>query len=238
MPRTPDNKKSPFISFSYTDPSGAASKSEYAYQYIRDCILSNKYAPGTALYIRQLSELLKVSRTPVKEAISRLAYEGYVDLFPDRYAVVAKIDYSDVVELLELRECVESSSSYYAALRHTDSDLTIIKQLVAEQKSIPFSESGQIADCDMRFHLAVANASYNRQIIRTLQGIFEKFVRITLPIQKMESRSRNSLIQHSAVADAIIDGNADEAKRLMGEHIVDILTSVKVYQYQNIHLFK
>lgn len=238
MPGLSENRKSFFTSFSFTDPSEANSKSEYAFHFIRDRIISNTYEPGTVLYIREISELLHISRTPVKEAINRLAYEGYVELFQDRYAVVAKIDYSDVVELLELRECLECQTAYYASLRRTESDLKEINQILTEHKTISFKETKLIADCDMRFHMAIAYASYNRQMIRALQGIFEKFVRITLPIQKDENRILNSIRQHTAVVEAIANSDADEARRYMREHIIDILQSVKIYQYQNIHLFK
>lgn len=214
------------------------SKSEYSYQTIRDNIINGTYIPGTVLYIRELSEKLNVSRTPIKDAINRLAYEGYVELFPERYAIVSKIDYSDIVELLELREYLESASAFYAAQRHTESDLDILRKIIAEHKCIPFDQTKQLADLDMRLHMAIAHASYNRQLIRTLQTIFERFLRVTLPIQKVESRYRNSLIQHDSVLTAIAEGNAEAAKRLMGEHVRDILTSVRLYQYQNIHLFK
>jgi DNA-binding GntR family transcriptional regulator len=238
MPRLSENIKSFLPNFSFADPSEAASKSEYAYLFIRDRIISNTYEPGTVLYIREISEKLNISRTPVKEAISRLAYEGFVELFQDRYAVVSKIDYSDVVELLELRECVEGETAYYASLRHTEADLKEIREILTEHKTISFKETMLIADCDMRFHMAIACASYNRQMIRALQGIFEKFIRITLPIQKAETRILNSIMQHTAVVEAIANNKADEARRLMREHITDILHSVKIYQYQNIHLFK
>ena len=219
-------------------PLGAVSKAEFAYRTLRDNILNNTYPPGTVLYIRELSTQLDVSRTPVKEAINRLAYEGYVDLFPERYAVVSRISYADVVELLELRECLESAASYYAALRRTDEDIAQMQRVSAEHRQVPFEQTAQLTGLDKEFHMAIARAPYNRQLIQTLQNVFVKLARVTLPISKQPNRFQDSLVQHDSVFAAIVDGNADAAKRQMSIHVRDILTSVKVYQYQNIHLFK
>ena len=79
------------------------SKSEFVYRVLRDNILNGTYGPGAALYIRELSSQLGVSRTPVKEAISRLAFEDYVELLPNRCAIVSRISATEVIELLELR---------------------------------------------------------------------------------------------------------------------------------------
>ena len=84
------------------------SKSEYAYQILREKIISGRYEPGMLLNIRELSEELRVSRTPIKDAINRLGYDGLVDIYPDRYAIVSRIDFADVIEILECRE-VENS---------------------------------------------------------------------------------------------------------------------------------
>ena len=74
-------------------------KTILAYETIRKKILSNTYPPGTALSERDLSEQLSISRTPVKDALKRLHFEGYVDILPERGAVVSKIGLSDTLEL-------------------------------------------------------------------------------------------------------------------------------------------
>ncbi len=215
-----------------------ASKADYAYRAIRERIIDNTYPPETVLSIRELSVQLDVSRTPVKEAINRLAYEGFVDLAPDRAAIVSKISYTDVVELLELRECLESAAAYYAAQRRTETDIKELEQISAEHRRTPFSQTKLLTEWDYRFHITIAKISRNRRILSTLENVFVPFARVTLPITKVESRLYRSLTQHEAILEAIKEGNSEAAQRSMVEHIRDILTSVRVYQYQNIHLFK
>lgn len=219
-------------------PAADNSKAEYAYRIIREKIVENTYPPDTVLSIRELSAQLDVSRTPVKEAISRLAYEGFVDLAPDRAAIVSKISYTDVVELLEVRECLEASAAFYAAKRRSSADIKELEQVNDIHRGIPFAQTQMLTEWDYRFHIAVAKISQNRQLLGMLESIFVPFSRVTLPITKVESRLHSSLAQHDAVLNAIKDGDSEAAQRGMVEHVRDILTSVKVYQYQNLHLFK
>lgn len=214
----------------------SGNKSEYVYRTVRDNILNGTYAPGTALFIRELSLQLDVSRTPAKEAITRLAYEGYVEILPNRCAIVARISSTEVIELLELRECLERSAAYYAAQRRTEADILELQQICERHKAVSVDNVALMADWDKHFHMAIAKAAYNRQLYQTLDKIFVQLARISLPISR--DRRNDSLLQHEAVLNAIRDGNAEAARRHMSEHNQDILTSVKVFQYQNIHLFK
>ena len=144
------------------------SKSEFVYRVLRDNILNGTYGPGAALYIRELSSQLGVSRTPVKEAISRLAFEDYVELLPNRCAIVSRISATEVIELLELRESLERSAAYYAALRHTEADIMEMQQIHDYHRTIPAEQKEAVAECDQRFHMAIAKATYNRQMYHCL----------------------------------------------------------------------
>lgn len=218
------------------DVSTSSSKSEFVYRTVRNNILTGKYAPGTALYIRELSQQLDVSRTPVKEAISQLAFEGYLELLPNRCAIVSRISSAEVIEVLELRECLERTAAFYAAQRRTETDLLELQQISEHHRNVPLDDVATLADWDKRFHMVIARATYNRQLYQTLEKVFIKLARVSLPISR--DRRNDSIRQHELILDAIREGNAEGARRHMAEHNQDILTSVKVYQYQNIHLFK
>ena len=218
------------------NPSIAKNKAEFVYQTLRTQILSGAYATGSALYIRELSTQLNVSRTPVKEAISRLSYEGYVEMLPNRCAIVAPISFSEILELLELREAVESAAAFYAAQRRTVGDIAEIVRISEYHRAISADNIEELAYWDRLFHMAIAKAAYNHVIYTTLESTFEKLTRISLPITK--DRAKDSIVQHSAVLEALRSSNGPDARRLMSEHDQDVLASVKAYQFQNIHLFK
>ena len=85
--------------------------SETAYQLLRDEIIQWKLEPGTPLGEVETSQRLGVSRTPLREALSRLVAEGLVRTGPGRTAVVTSLSRDDIVELFELREALETQSA-------------------------------------------------------------------------------------------------------------------------------
>lgn len=218
------------------DADSGESKAEFVYRTLRSDILDGAYPPGTVLYTRELSAQLGVSRTPVKEAISRLAFEGHVELLPNRCAVVSRISATEIIELLELRETLERATAYYAALRHTEADIMEMQQIEDHHRTVPAEDLTAVYECDQRFHMAVCKASYNRQLAQALETVFAKLKRVSVAIG--QARLPDSLVQHTNILNAIREGNAEGARRYMAEHDQDILTSIKLFQYQNIHLFK
>lgn len=212
------------------------SKAEIVYNMLLEKIVSGDYPPGYALSIREVSLQLQVSRTPVKEAFSRLVYDGYVELLPNRCFIVARISTTKVLELLEVREALERSTAFYAAQRRTDADIEELQQILEHHRNIPQDEIAEIALWDKKFHLVIARATYNQFMFGMVEKVFEQMTRISLPITR--DRAMDSVRQHEAIFSAIRLGNPDLAQRMMSDHDRDVLASVKAYQYQNIHLFK
>ena len=212
------------------------SKSEYVYQTLQEQILSGAFPPGMPLFIREISVQLDVSRTPVKEAIGRLTYDGYVELLPNRCAIVARISASEIMELLEVREALEGSAAFYTAQRRTEEDIEEMRRISNYHRNIPYENKEEMVLWDRKLHMAIAKATNNQQMINMLDKVFEKLVRIALPISP--DRLVDSVRQHEAILDAIRQRNAEEARRMMMDHDRDVIASVKSYQYQNIHLFK
>ena len=212
------------------------SKSEYVYQTLQEQILSGAFPPGMPLFIREISAQLDVSRTPVKEAIGRLTYDGYVELLPNRCAIVARISASEIMELLEVREALEGSAAFYAAQRRTEEDIEEMRRISNYHRNIPYENKEEMVLWDRKLHMAIAKATNNQQMINMLDKVFEKLVRIAMPIYP--DRLMDSVRQHEAILDAIRQRNAEEARRMMMDHDRDVIASVKSYQYQNIHLFK
>lgn len=214
----------------------AISKSEYVYRTLQEQILTGAFSPGMPLFIREISTQLNVSRTPVKEAISRLTNDGYVELLPNRCAIVARISASEILELLEVREALEGNAAYYAAQRRTEEDLEEMRRISNYHRNIPYENVEEMVLWDKKLHMAIAKATNNQQMINMLEKVFEKLTRISLPISP--DRLADSVRQHEAILDAIRQRNAEEAKRMMLEHDRDVLASAKSFQYRNIHLFK
>src|SRR5450759_320036 len=96
---------------------------------LRQMLVENRIVPGAKLNERALSEVLKVSRTPLREAIRMLAAEGLVELLPNRSAVAVELSDADVLNTFEVMSGLEAQSGELAAQRITDAELAEIKAM-------------------------------------------------------------------------------------------------------------
>src|SRR5262247_3233434 len=98
------------------------------YNQIKNLILYNEIMPGQKLHHQQLSERLGVSRTPVREALTRLVQEGYVSFLPNRGFTCKEIRMQEAEELYELREALEAFAVEKAIENLTDSALDRLRE--------------------------------------------------------------------------------------------------------------
>ena len=112
-----------------------------------------------------------------------------------------------------------------------------MQQIHDYHRTIPAQQQEAVAECDQRFHMAIAKATYNRQMYQTIEKVFTKLVRVSVAISQARL-PRLPAYRITNILNAIREGDAEAARRYMSEHDQDILTSVKLFQYQNIHLFR
>ena len=96
---------------------------------LRQMLVENRILPGAKLNERELSEVLKVSRTPLREAIKMLAAEGLVELLPNRGAIAVELTEADVLNTFEVMAGLEAQSGELAAQRITEAELVEIKAM-------------------------------------------------------------------------------------------------------------
>ena len=102
---------------------------EHVAHRLRQMLVENRIAPGAKLNERELSEVLNVSRTPLREAIKMLAAEGLVELLPNRGAIAVKLSEADVLHTFEVMTGLEAQSGELAAERVTDQELLEIRAM-------------------------------------------------------------------------------------------------------------
>ena len=109
---------------------------DVAYDYIRKRILSGEYPPGYALMTETLSNEIKVSRTPVRDALRKLETDGLVTIRAHLGASVKKMELKEFREMCDLRLALESHAAGLAALNHTDSDLSEIQYALVAMRQL------------------------------------------------------------------------------------------------------
>lgn len=116
-------------------PMPPAALHEQATQSLRQMLVEGRIAPGAKLNERELCEQLKVSRTPLREAIKTLAAEGLVELVPNRGAIAVELDEADILNTFEVMAGLEGLSGELAAQRVTPEELAEIQAMHYEMKA-------------------------------------------------------------------------------------------------------
>ena len=195
-----------------------SSMQNQAYQFIRKKIERCEYAPNDMLSESLLREELGFSRTPVREAIGRLAQEGLVRVYPKRGIMVSPISIGDIHKIFEVRALVEP----YALTAHNDKiDLAELARFSEIFHSYSGGgEDGEIYDVDDRFHETLIAAIENDYLIELCDRIHVQSVRLrVLSGRLIESRIRDTMAEHARIADACLACDWRGAALAMTEHL-------------------
>ncbi|MGI6433702.1 MAG: FadR/GntR family transcriptional regulator [Sphaerochaetaceae bacterium] len=205
---------------------------------IKEQIISGDLSPGDRLPSEtRLSELFGVGRGTIREAMKALFYLGLIDRDSSRNTFVSETarekviiknffdqfdDYRDTFEMIEIRKIIEPEAAALAATRR---DKELLKKLEHEFSMMEKNEKNteSFIEDDSRFHQLVFLASGNNIIYELMQSIQTAFIsKQALVIHKSSNILPRSLEFHRKVLDSIRKGDAEKARKIMKEHIIDI----------------
>lgn len=206
-------------------------KSEGVYQRLRSEIESMALAPGTRLSEVALAERLEASRTPVREAIRRLAREGLVAFTPGEVAEVAPISLRGVQELFEFRIILETAAirmvtldglkkpERQAAFREIDDELAELADLA---DSTPREQPAeQFYALTERFDQAIIAACHNEPLAGTIADRRGQTARLRGIAHGDPQRLAGSLAEHRRMCAAILGGDPETAARELSQHLAE-----------------
>ena len=193
---------------------------DHVYTALRERILSGDLPRASKLRQVSLAQEMGVSRTPLREALRRLAAEGLVDFSPNRGATVSELDFGDMRHAWAARVALEPGAARLAAERRDPDGIAAMREAIADQRSAD-GERGQSFSANRAFHLALAAASGNPHLTRFAEMLWVP--RIGVPIyaaQAAEPAGPSAWAdEHERIADAIEGGDADAAERLTRAHV-------------------
>jgi DNA-binding GntR family transcriptional regulator len=195
-----------------------ASVADRVYGALREQILAGEMAAGERLHQEALSEQLGVSRTPLREALGRLAAEGLVELLPQRRARVAELRPEDVRAAYEARLVLEPGAAALAARRAAD--VEVLRDATARMRAAG-EDVGEAFAANRDFHLAVVAAAENPYLLRFAETLWVRRVGLTIYSEQRQLSEflAHDADAHDAIADAIGARDADAAEQLMRGHI-------------------
>jgi DNA-binding GntR family transcriptional regulator len=197
-----------------------SSLSDKAYHAIRGLIVSLELAPGAVIDERELIERLEIGRTPVREALRRLAQERLVEVYPRRGMFVTGVDVRELARLSEVRIVLEPEAARLAAERANEVDRAELAALLAELDG----GDGELMDLDERIHRAVYRAAHNDLLESTLEQYYVLAIRIWSIALGHGYRDGSQDVEeaveaHRALLEAINDGDGERAASTMRAHV-------------------
>jgi DNA-binding GntR family transcriptional regulator len=201
-------------------------------------VLDFELPPGTPLAEKEMSERLEVSRTPIREALGRLAREGLVRQHPGRGAFVSEISVPDLVELYQLREALESYAGRLAAERIDDISRAALGKLAdefeAERLVIERGEVSSYYSLNDRLDEAITDLADNRRLADILSETWAQVRRARRVTAKRQTRLLASLEEHLSIIGAIKDGDAERAEDEIRRHVRRSLANITVSLASNL----
>lgn len=191
---------------------------EKSYEIIKQNIINLVYTPGEYLEEKKLSTSLEVSRTPMREALSRLEEEGWLKIYPRKGIFVSKIDEELINNVFEARKNLEVT-----ALKFSRNKLPKIKLDLLREKFSNFdmSEMKRMDDLDHEFHNMILSFYDNYFLKKISLNIMEHTERIKMFSlgKKLESRILESQDEHVKLIDLLLAGKIEEAEKILYIHL-------------------
>lgn len=197
--------------------------SQEAYQRLRDAIISGELAPDEPLSEAALAQRFDVSRTPVREALARLASDGLVRNIPNRGSRVAGISLSDVRELFQMREVLEGLAARLAAQNRDD--LGELERLMEQFRPwVDVADLGAIQDyyrLTAKLDAVLVQRASNRRLEDALHDVWAHSSRVRQFASQDLDRLRKSAAEHIAILESVRDGDPNLAEKRLREHLAN-----------------
>ena len=196
----------------------AESLAERAYDALMAAIAEGRLKPGQRVRETAFAEQLGISRTPIREALQRLARDGLLTLDARNGAKITELSLEAIQELYDLREILEGSAARFAALSAKANDLQRLEAILAKE-----AEHGgdpvALAKLNKLFHKTLCEAANNRSLSEAVAAFSPTLLLLGPTTLAAGGRAGESQAEHRAIVAAVTAGDANKAETLMRAHI-------------------
>jgi DNA-binding GntR family transcriptional regulator len=193
---------------------------DWVYEELKNAIVDLRLAPGEPLREATLAERLGVSKTPIREALTRLEQEGLVETTSFKGAVVTGYSRQDLLEIYELRELLENAAVRAAADAMTEQDRAHLDRISRESRHLQSGkDSARLAALISEFDAVLFAQVRNHRIQALIENLRAHLTRIGQLTAEIPGRIDASVDEHEKIVEAIAARDPDLAERCMSEHI-------------------
>lgn len=199
-----------------------------AYEELRDRLVTLRIKPGEPIDEDQLGRELEMGRTPIREAIKRLALENLVTIFPRRGTFAAEINITDLAHITEVRQALEGQAAYRAAERLTDAQRADVLELLEELRASRGSEdTPALMALDTRVHRFIYRLSGNPFLEATLSRYFNLSLRIWYLVIDRLPHMFQRVHEHEPLLQAIADRDPERAREIVAGHVATFESEIR-----------
>jgi DNA-binding GntR family transcriptional regulator len=202
------------------ESAAARSQSEEAYLRIRERIVSLDMPPGSVVNESRLREELKIGRTPIREALQRLARENLVRSIPHRGTFVTDVNITDLARITEVRVVLEGHAARLAAERLSATDRDSFARLLERLEERPNLDQRQLMRLDQQIHREIYRAARNPFLESTLERYFNLSLRLWYLVLDRQVGLREAVEEHVQLLRAILAGDGPGADDSMRRHVI------------------
>lgn len=189
---------------------------------LRVMLIEGGIAPGAKLNERELCERLRVSRTPLREAIKLLAAEGLVDLLPNRGAVAVKLTEADVLNTFEVLAMLEGMSGELAAQRINDDELTELRALHYEMMAcFARRDLAGYYRLNALIHTGINSAAKNPVLEATYRAINARVQSLRFRTNQNEAKWKRAVKEHEIMIEALSTRDSNAMRNVLIQHLHD-----------------
>lgn len=192
-----------------------------AYDDLKALFQNGTYPPGDFLTEGELAKRLKMSKTPVRTALTRLEMDGYVTVSPQQGIVVREPSIREIVDLFDIRMALETFVVRRLAGNLTPEQTARLREnLDAQGRAVKDRSNEAATRLDTEFHLLLCEFLDNREILQAMERLRGKLHRIILGIQtRSPERMMDGWREHEGIAEAVNQGRGEQAAQRIVQHL-------------------
>jgi len=175
--------------------------------------------PGSVVHEARLREDLDIGRTPIREALQRLALENLVKSVPHRGTFVTDVNITDLARITEVRVVLEAHAARLAAERLASQDRLSIKELLDVLERGGANDQRELMRLDQQIHRHIYRAARNSFLESTLEQYLNLSLRLWYLVVDQEVRLREAVAEHVELLQAVLAGEGSRAEDSMRRHV-------------------
>ncbi len=195
------------------------SKQQQVYKLIRNAIITNEFPPGTVMVERKLCSIYDVSRSPIRNALQQLTFEGLLTYIPGKGTVVPSFNLEDILEVYDLTEVLQVYATLQCIRQIDRVGMETLNMIITSmKKAMDEGDLYTTAQWDQRFHDFIVDRANNHRLKTMFEQLSNQKVRFITPTLEDQEHYIKSHQEHTAIYQAIVSRDEKAAEESVREH--------------------